>query len=81
MKPLLYSELNSEDQNNQMNNILVANNEEISEDNPIDASITHTDIYDVQEMEDERVVLQQKEIEEIDKEWEEHVLFVVHPNL
>ena len=45
VKPLLHAELNSEDQNNQMNNILVAVNEEISEDNPIDASITDTDIY------------------------------------
>ena len=72
VKPLLHADLNPEDLINEMNNILVADNEEIRETNSSNATPT-TDISDVQAMEDERVLLEQKEIEEIDKEWEEHV--------
>ena len=72
VKPLLNAETNIEDKTNQMKNILVADNNEIGADNSIDY-VTATDNVDVQAMEDEMVLLEQKEIEEIDKEWEEKV--------
>ena len=70
VKPLLPAEVNAEDQTTEMTNILVADNEEISEARPTD-TVPALDTYDV--MENERVLLEQREIEDIEKEWEELV--------
>ena len=60
--PLLHAEMNDQYPNNEMNN----------EANPSDF-LPATDIYDIQAIEDQMALLEQKEIEENDRKWEEHV--------